>query len=112
MNIMLSTQGKTLNSPVNPRFGRSPFFIQFNTDTDEWAAYENPAQSQSGGAGVAAAQFLIDHDTSVAISGRFGPNAHSALTAAGIQMLSFSDEGQTAQDVIDAYQQGRLTPAG
>jgi predicted Fe-Mo cluster-binding NifX family protein len=111
MKLMLSVQGKSLDNPVNARFGRSPYFLEFDTDTEKWTAHDNPAQSQSGGAGVAAAQFLIDHTVDVAISGRFGPNAHSALAAAGIQMMTFEGEGQTAREVIDAYKQGGLTPS-
>jgi predicted Fe-Mo cluster-binding NifX family protein len=112
MHLMISSQGQTMESKGNPRFGRTPFFIKYNTEDETWKAFENPAQSHQGGAGVAAAQFLINQKAVVAISGRFGPNAHATLSAAGIKMVIFSDPDQTIQDLIKAYQQGLLEETG
>lgn len=108
MNLMISSQGKSLQSQPNPRFGRTPVYIQYNTDDGSWEAFTNPAMEQSGGAGVAASQFLIDKNTHVAISGRFGPNAFQVLSAAGIKMLTFDEDSQTIQEVIDHYKNENL----
>ena len=108
MILMISSHGDTLESQPNPRFGRTPIFILYNLDDDTWQSLKNPAITAQGGAGVAASQFLIDHGTQVAISGRFGPNAHQALNAAGIEMLTFDDSLETIQSVIEAYKSGDL----
>ena len=84
MHIIISSHGKTL---------------------------ENPAASQSGGAGVAAAQFLVNQNVDVAISGRFGPNAYRALKSANIKMLTFDDSFTNIMEVINAYQQNTLKEA-
>ena len=109
MILMISSHGDTLESQPNPRFGRTPTFILYNLDEDTWEALKNPAITASGGAGVAAAQFLIDHGAQVVISGRFGPNAHQALDAAGIEMLTFDDNHDTILSVVESYKSGNLS---
>lgn len=111
MIIFVSTQGTDLTSQVEPRFGRSPHFIRFDSENQSFQAFDNDAAEQSGGAGVAAAQFLIDHGANAAISGRFGPNAHQVLAAGGIAMWTFADEHQSVQDVLKAFEAGTLTSA-
>ena len=111
MIIVISSHGKTLESQPNPRFGRSSFYIKYNLEDGTWVDLENPAVSQRGGAGVAASQFLVDHHADVAISGDFGPNAYRALNAAGIKMFTFSNNYQSIQDVIEAYQNNELEQA-
>jgi len=108
MIIMISAQGNELESQVNPRFGRTPWFIKYDTREKAWEAYENQAVFQRGGAGVSAAQFLIDQGVQVAISGAFGPNASQALSAGNIKMVTFDNEQLTVQEIIDAYQAGNL----
>jgi len=103
MILIISSQGNTLESKPNLRFGRAPTFIRFDLENDTWQALQNPGAAQSGGAGVSASQFLIDNGASVALSGNFGPNAYRVLSAAGIQMFAFDDRFDTVQDVIDAF---------
>ena len=108
MILMISSQGDSLESHASPRFGRTPYFIKYDLDGQTWEALPNEAVNQSGGAGVAASQFLIDHKAETAISGRFGPNAHQALKSAGVRMLVFGSGSVTISDVLEAYQQERL----
>lgn len=103
MKLIISAQNSSLESPIERRFGRSPWLIFVNTDTKEWKAYQNPGASQSGGAGVAAAQFVVDQAADVVISGDFGPNASRAFQAAKIEMRLFTDEVVTIQDAVDYF---------
>lgn len=109
MKLMISSQGESLESVPNLRFGRCPYFIQYDPSDESCQVYKNKAVAESGGAGVAAAQFMIDHDITAVISGRFGPNAYRALSAAGIKMFTFDQSLQTIQEVINAYQNNLLT---
>jgi predicted Fe-Mo cluster-binding NifX family protein len=79
-----------------------------DTDTHQWQAFENPGINHSGGAGVAAAQFVIDQHADVVISGDFGPNAANAFRAAKIKMHLFSSEVSTVQQAVDTFMQGNL----
>lgn len=108
MILFLSSQGPTLNDRFNTKFGRTPWFIRYDSDSGQWAALENTAPSQAHGAGVAAAQFLIDQGAEAAISGHFGPNAHQALSAAKITLLVQPDDSLTVQEVIALWQADKL----
>jgi len=108
MIVIVSSQGKTLDSKPNPHFGRTPFFIKYDLELNEWEALNNPAIAEPGGAGVAAAQFMIDNQAEAVISGRFGPNAAEALKSAGLQMWSFDKDCDSVSKVIDLFKQGLL----
>jgi predicted Fe-Mo cluster-binding NifX family protein len=108
MILFISSSGETLESQVNPRFGRTPFFIKYDTKDKTWEAIKNAATTQRGGAGVSAAQTLIDSGAVVAISGRFGPNAHQALSAGGVRMMTFDDTPKSVQDVIKDFEDDLL----
>jgi predicted Fe-Mo cluster-binding NifX family protein len=106
---MITSEGKTLGSKPCLQFGRSPFFIRYDVSTESWQALGNEALSQMHGAGVAASQSLINQGVSIAISGKFGPNAFQALSTAGIEMVTIDPSFQTVQDVIEAYKNNKLT---
>lgn len=112
MILIISSQGADINSLVDPRFGRSQFFIKVDTDTNHCEVITNSGVNQRGGAGIGAAQIAVDNKAEVVISGNFGPNASSALKAAGITMMNFGQETSTVQDAIDHYKQGKLNSFG
>jgi len=86
MKIAITTTKPDRTAPLDLRFGRCAHFVIIDTETDAWEAFPNPAQDASGGAGPQAAEFLISKGAECAISGDFGPKAHSALEAAGVAM--------------------------
>ncbi len=108
MILLISAQQPTLDSPVDERFGRASWLIKVDTATEQWEAYPNPGASQSGGAGVAAAQFVVDQKAGAVISGSFGPNAAGAFRAANIKMYAFSSNVSTIQQAVDGFRQGKL----
>lgn len=108
MKIIISSQGETLESQPSLRFGRAPFYIEYDLSNDEWEAYMNEAVKESSGAGVVASQFIIDHHPSAVISGRFGPNAQRTLSFAGVKMFSFDETYETVKAVIEGYKSDRL----
>ena len=109
MKIAISTSAASLESLVDPRFGRADRFVIFDTETQEWITYPNPGLSASGGAGVQAAQFIASHGAQVAISGDFGPNAYNTLAAAGIQTFQVpSGAAFIARELLVRYRRGQL----
>jgi len=108
MIIMISSQGNKLEDLADPRFGRSQWFIRYDTQDDTWQAFENQSIYQRGGAGISSSQFMMDNGVEAAISGSFGPNAHQALSAGGIEMYTFDDHQQSVQEIIKAFQTGAL----
>jgi len=105
--IITGTKPKT-DGLVDPRFGRAQFFILMDTITHQWEAFENPAIAKSGGAGVAAAQFIIDNQVDAVISGDFGPNASRALSGADVKMFLFSPEVDTVQSAVNLFKKDKL----
>ena len=47
MILFLSAQQPRLDSLVDQRFGRCMWLIQYDTDTQQWEAFENPGAKQS-----------------------------------------------------------------
>lgn len=107
MKVIITATNNTLDSPFNPRFGRSDYFIVVETETGEWEGLPNPAADARGGAGPQAVQFIADKGAQAVISGRYGPSAYTALEAAGIKAYVFAAEG-TVEDALEDYKEGKL----
>ena len=111
MKIVITATSPTLDSEVDPRFGRGAYLLVVDPDTLEWQAHPNPGVTAAGGAGVQAAQFVTGQKADAVISGDFGPHAFEALHAAGVPMYLFGDS-RTAQDVIARFKAGQLEQVG
>ncbi len=109
MKIAISSTGKDLHSQIDPRFGRCQYFIFIDPETMEFEAFENVGLMASGGAGVQAAQQIVQKGASILITGNLGPNAASALSASGIKVYLVS--GGTIRETIEAYKSGSLREA-
>jgi predicted Fe-Mo cluster-binding NifX family protein len=108
MILIISAQNPSLDSPVEGRFGRSPWLVRVDTETGQWTALQNPGPGQSGGAGVAAAQLIIDQNAHTVISGDFGPHAAGAFRAAKIEMRLFAAGVATVRQAVDHLAADRL----
>ena len=106
MKLAISTASPQLNAPLDARFGRCMYFIIIETTTRDWDALPNPAASAGGGAGTQAVQFLANQGVGAVVGPHFGPNAFTALEAAGIQIYS-ADNGQ-ADELLEDFKAGRL----
>ncbi len=109
MKIAISSFGKNLDAQIDPRFGRCQYFIFVEPETMEFEACENEGWMASGGAGVQAAQFIVQKGAKALITGNLGPNAASALSASGIKVYLVS--GGTIKEVAEAYKSGTLKEA-
>jgi hypothetical protein len=59
MRLALTTSGETLEAPLDPRFGRAPRFLVFDTDTTAFEIVDNRAGLEAAqGAGIQAAEKL------------------------------------------------------
>jgi predicted Fe-Mo cluster-binding NifX family protein len=75
----------------------------------EFEALENAGSMASGGAGVQAAQMVVQKGANALITGNLGPNAASALSASGIKV--YLVPGGMVKDVIEGYKSGNLCEA-
>lgn len=83
---------------------RAPYFLF--QDEDSKNIVENPAADAQGGAGIQAAQFLVDNAVNVLITVRCGQNAADVFTAAGMKI--YKSAGKTASEDLEAFAKGRL----
>ncbi|MDK2990849.1 MAG: hypothetical protein PWP48_82 [Clostridiales bacterium] len=106
MKIAVTATGRTPSVPIDSRFGRSPFFIVYDTDKDSWECLGNDNIGSAGGVGIATAQMLAAKGVNAIITGNVGPNAMQALQAAGIEVYTVS--GGSVEQVIEMYKRGML----
>lgn len=110
MRIIITASSDKIDHPFNPRFGRADYFMQYDSDTQEWTAFKNSAAEASGGAGPQAVQFLDGKNPEIVISGRYGPSAFTALEAAGIR--AFIASNGTVHEVLQQFLDGQLEQVG
>jgi len=107
MRIAVSAQGRTLDSQVDPRFGRAAAFVLVDTQTMAFDVIEN--SPGAGGAGINAAKTVIDAGAEVALTGNCGPNAERTLRAAGVRL--FTGVSGTVAEAVGHLKAGRLIEA-
>ncbi len=106
MKIVVTANGADLDAPASPVFGRCPAYIFVDTETMQFEAAENPAVTAGGGAGIQAAQFVIERGAQAVVSGSVGPNAFNVFQAAGVPVYLFG--GGTVREAVEAYKAGKL----
>jgi predicted Fe-Mo cluster-binding NifX family protein len=106
MRICVSASANSLDAPVDPRFGRCPYFIIVDSETLQFEAVPNPASGAVGGAGIQAVQIIASKGAKVVITGNIGPNAFQALSAAGIKIITGAYG--TVREVVEKYRRGEL----
>ena len=110
MKIAISASQGDLNAPVDPRFGRCPTYIFIETETNAVEIVQNQAAMASGGAGIQAAQAVVERGANAVITGNMGPNAFQVFNAAGVTV--YTAVNMTVSQAVDAFKAGNLTPVG
>jgi predicted Fe-Mo cluster-binding NifX family protein len=111
MKIILSTASPSLDSDIDPRFGRGAYLLVVDIESLKWEAHPNPGVNASGGAGIRAAQFVTDQKAEAVLSGDFGPHAFAALQAASVSMYVYGD-CRTAREAVERFKAGNLERVG
>ena len=109
MKIALSSTGKDLESEVDERFGRCPYFLIVDIDEKEIKSVnvvENIAAGQMGGAGISAAEIVANEKVDAVITMNLGPRAFSVFGQFGIRI--YQAKGRI-KDVIQEFIDGKLT---
>lgn len=110
MKIAVTSIGETMESPVDPRFGRARYFVVHDLDGGSWEVVDNgSAMDTAQGAGVQAAQRVARTGAGALATGHCGPKAFRALKAAGIEV--FVGANGTVREAVERYRRGELTPA-
>lgn len=106
MKICITSEGTTLDSKIDPRFGRCRYFIIFDTDTMAFQAIDNASIQASGGAGIQSGQLMASHQVKAVLTGNVGPNAFLTLQSAGIEI--FTGVTGTVREALEKFKEGAL----
>lgn len=101
MIISMPVDDKKLESTICISYGRAPYFLIYDTETDQHLFLENTAANSQGGAGVKAAQILVDENVSILITPRCGENAAEVFNDAGVKI--YKSNGKSIIENIHAF---------
>ena len=89
---------------VCPVLARAPYFLfSVNGETE---ILENPAAQAQGGAGLKAAQFLVDQETDVILTARCGQNSADVFDTADIRI--YKTNSSSAEENLKAFAEEKL----
>ena len=111
MKIAVSSSGATLESDIDPRFGRAQNFIIINTETMAFEVKENVQNlNLPQGAGIQAGKTVADLGVEAVITGNCGPKAFNVLEAAGVKVIT--GISGTVKEAVEKLNTGDLAYAG
>lgn len=106
MKVAMPVDGKDMETDVCISFGRTPYFLIYDTETEKSIFIDNIAAESQGGAGIKAAQLLVDRKADALLTPRCGENAAAVIQAADIKIYKTS--GTSVKENIRAFVSGRL----
>lgn len=111
MKVYITSSGTTLDSPVDPRFGRAPRFLAVDADTGAFEAIDNEqVLNAPQGAGIQAAETVANGGADALLTGHCGPKAFRALRAAGVAVY-LGLHGLTAAEALERLRKGEIQPS-
>lgn len=107
MKIAMPVNDKSMESGVGNTFGRTSYFLVYDTETKENSFVDNSAAASQGGAGIKAAQTVVDSQVEALITPQCGENAAKVLQASNIKIYKMTND--SIQDNINAFNDGKLS---
>lgn len=101
MKIAIPVDEKGMETNVCASFGRTPYFLIYDTETKESIFLDNSAAASAGGAGIKAAQTIVDNKADALLTPRCGQNAADVIKSANIKI--FKTTSDSVKDNIDAF---------
>ena len=108
MKIAIPMEKKDIKDEICISFGRSQYYLIFDTESKKSVFIENTAAQSAGGAGIKASQLIVDSGAKVVITPRCGKNAADILIEANIDI--YKSENISAIENIEKYLAKRLEP--
>ena len=109
MKIVISAKGPDLEAQVDPRFGRSSYFLLVNPESMEYEVMANGQNVQAAeGAGIQAAALIARQRPGALLTGNCGPKAYHTLLAAGISV--FLGVAGSVREAVQEFSAGKTDP--
>ncbi len=106
MKICVTSTGDNLEAAIDPRFGRSAYFMFVDTETMQFKAIKNPNVEVAGGAGINSAQLVAKEGAEAVLTGNLGPNATNTLSS--LNLKTFLGASGTIKEAIEKFKAGKL----
>lgn len=108
--IAFTTSGDSLDSPLDPRFGRCRKFLVYSLDNDVFDVIDNQKSLDAAqGAGIQAAETVARLGVEAVITGHCGPKAFRVLSAAGVKV--YPCQSEKVSEALESYRSGSLSEA-
>jgi predicted Fe-Mo cluster-binding NifX family protein len=110
MKIAITSQKNSLDSEIDLRFGRASGFIIYDLEFGSFEFVDNEQNLEAAqGAGIQAAQNILEQKVGALITGHCGPKAFRVLSSAGVKV--YTDASGSINEVIEKYKNGELKEA-
>ncbi len=107
MKIAVTAEGPNKNSMTDSRFGRAPYIVVLDTESDEVTTIDNQENaSVVQGAGIQASKQVVESGVQVLITGCIGPKAHEVLKANDV--VIYTNAAGTVDEVTKQFVSGEL----
>jgi Uncharacterized conserved protein len=107
MKIAIPVDDNNMGTNVCMSFGRAPYFLIYEIESGKSVFIENAAANSQGGAGIKAAQTVVDNKTDALLAPRCGENAAEVIQAANIKI--YKTMNSSLKETIDAFKDGKLS---
>lgn len=101
MKVALPVNEKSMETSVCQSFGRTPYFLIYDVESKESIFIDNSGNASQGGAGIKAAQAIVDNGATALLTPRCGENAADVLNAAGVKI--YRSKSESIQESILSY---------
>jgi predicted Fe-Mo cluster-binding NifX family protein len=109
--IAVTSEGPSLDDQVDPRFGRAAGFVVVDLETMDHQYIDNgQSQVMAQGAGIQAAELIVQAGANCLLTGYVGPKAFPALTAANVK-VGQNLEGLTVRQAVERFKNGQVEMA-
>ncbi len=86
MKIVIPVDANIKETDVCMSFGRAPYYMLYNTEDSSYEFIKNTAATSPGGAGIQAAQTVVDLKVDALLTPRCGQNAADIILGANIKV--------------------------
>jgi predicted Fe-Mo cluster-binding NifX family protein len=109
MKIAFTAKGTSMDSPIDPRLGRTQYILIYDTESKELNAIDNRKTAEaSHGVGPVTAKIIHDAGADIIITGN-GPGNKAALVFEKTNIKIYTGaESFTVQQALDEYDKGSL----
>ncbi len=108
MKIAIPVDNASMSTTICISFGRTPYFLIYDTESKDAKFISNSSAAASqGGAGIKAAQTIIDHQAEALLTPRCGENAAEVFQAANIKI--YQTNGNLLKHNLHAFEKGELS---